>query len=888
MKKVLKHTMSAAAAGGLLLVLYAMKELFPFGEFTVSWCDMNQQVVPLLCEFKDILEGKGSLFLNLQNAGGMNFWGVFLFFISSPFTFLVAFVEKWQMMRFANILVLLKIMLCAGCASVFFDRIFPKLRPFFTVLLSISYAFCGYTMLFYQNMVWLDMMYLFPLFLLSLHHLAKTGSLAPYAFCLAAMITVNFYLGYMVVLFLILAAGIWVFFFSPHTIRGERIIQLAAGTLGAALLSAVVWLPALLQYLISARGGNLFQSLGSGALFSPLDTIGMLLLCTSIVIPAFLFQSLRCARGEMKDSKEAYTLVLFVLMLIPVVVEPINKIWHTGSYQAFPGRYGYILVLLGLCLAAQILQRPADPPCNRSSAPWTAALFFLLGFVIFAAFFLWNRYPKTLTAYTRTLWGNDQSLQIFLIFFLLAAGCCGLGLFLYRHRLLSRRLLAICLCVLTITESLFYGTCFFASKSDGSFVHVANLEGKIDDDSFYRVKNNRKNYDVNLTGAIGYPTLNHYTSLTSENYMHGIRKLGYSAYWMEVSSVGGTLISDALLNQKYTVYRQHPVSETTIYSDGEYSIRQNDLVLPLGIVTDANLALEEELELTARPYAGEHLLRTLAQSGQSIVKEYPPTYTHNVSLTRDGAYYNITRRGNGDSIIEYQLPPSDSTCTYYFDCFDSLQNNLNEPYYKAFSIYIDGELVNREYPTQSLNGIFELTVRANQSVRVTLTVHKDVSVRSFGVFSVSHDALAQTLASMRTAQMQTGRDTVSGTATAQQDGEYLFLSLPYDKGYTAVVNGQTVPILRVFDTWMAIPLEKGENTVSLRYQPPGIAVGGALSVLGLGFTLWTGWLLFRKGVRIRPLEKPAGVLFALLAAGVFAVVYLMPVVVYLIYQFSAG
>ena len=109
---------------------------------------------------------------------------------------------------------------------------------------------------------------------------------------------------------------------------------------------------------------------------------------------------------------------------------------------------------------------------------------------------------------------------------------------------------------------------------------------------------------------------------------------------------------------------------------------------------------------------------------------------------------------------------------------------------------------------------------------------------------------------MRTAQMQTGRDTVSGTATAQQDGEYLFLSLPYDKGYTAVVNGQTVPILRVFDTWMAIPLEKGENTVSLRYQPPGIAVGGALSVLGLGFTLWTGWLLFRKGVRIRPLEKP--------------------------------
>lgn len=208
--------MSAFSAGGLLLVLYAMKGLFPFGEYTISWCDMNQQVVPLLCEFKDILEGKGSLFLNLQNAGGMNFWGVFLFFISSPFTFLVAFVEKWQMMRFANILVLLKMMLCAGCASIFFDRVFPKLRPVFVIILSVSYAFCGYTMLFYQNMVWLDMMYLFPLFLLSLRRLAKTGSLVPYAFSLAAMIAVNFYLGYMLVLFLILAAGIWILFFSPR------------------------------------------------------------------------------------------------------------------------------------------------------------------------------------------------------------------------------------------------------------------------------------------------------------------------------------------------------------------------------------------------------------------------------------------------------------------------------------------------------------------------------------------------------------------------------------------------------------------------------------------------------------------------------------------------
>ena len=155
------------------------------------------------------------------------------------------------------------------------------------------------------------------------------------------------------------------------------------------------------------------------------------------------------------------------------------------------------------------------------------------------------------------------------------------------------------------------------------------------------------------------------------------------------------------------------------------------------------------------------------------------------------------------------------------------------------------------------------------------------------LFSVSHEALDQTLGLVRTAQMQVGRDTVSGTATAQTDGEYLFLSLPYDKGYTAIVNGETVPILRVFDTWMAVPLSEGENTVSLRYQPPGFSAGAWLSAAGFGVTLLAGWLLCRKGVRIRPLEKPAGILLSLLTAGVFAAVYLMPVVVYLIYQLSA-
>lgn len=40
------------------------------------------------------------------------------------------------------------------------------------------------------------------------------------------------------------------------------------------------------------------------------------------------------------------------LTLLPVIFEPINKMWHTGDYMAFPMRYGYMTTLMMLTFAA--------------------------------------------------------------------------------------------------------------------------------------------------------------------------------------------------------------------------------------------------------------------------------------------------------------------------------------------------------------------------------------------------------------------------------------------------------------------------------------------------------------------------------------------------------
>ena len=69
----------------LAVMLYVFKNynMYPFGQGSIAWCDMNQQGIPLLMDFKDMLSGKDNLFFSMNNAGGMSFWGVFCFFLSN-------------------------------------------------------------------------------------------------------------------------------------------------------------------------------------------------------------------------------------------------------------------------------------------------------------------------------------------------------------------------------------------------------------------------------------------------------------------------------------------------------------------------------------------------------------------------------------------------------------------------------------------------------------------------------------------------------------------------------------------------------------------------------------------------------------------------------------
>lgn len=69
----------------------------------------------------------------------------------------------------------------------------------------------------------------------------------------------------------------------------------------------------------------------------------------------------------------------------------------------------------------------------------------------------------------------------------------------------------------------------------------------------------------------------------------------------------------------------------------------------------------------------------------------------------------------------------------------------------------------------------------------------------------------------------------------------VFFSVPYDKGWSATVNGKEVPVEKVDTGFMAVPAEAGDNEIVFTYHTPGLKAGALIS--GTGVLLFVVYLI---------------------------------------------
>ena len=859
-----------------MLIFYKANGLYPYGDKTIAWCDMDQQVIPLLLQFKDILSGKEGFFYSFKNAGGMNFFGVFFFFLSSPFSLLIAFVDKADASSFANLLVMLKMCAVALTASIYLARKAPD-APLLNIALSVLYAYSGYTMMYYQNVIWLDVVYLFPLLLMGLE-LLQDGKKTLFILALTMSMVVNYYLGYMLVVFLLLYASLWAFMSKDKKFAGNFILSCAL----AALLSAVVWLPSLLQYFGSGRTVSLFQSLASSSIITPYATA-----LPTVFSVLFLFP-FAIGGLEKADKKGMHYGILFALTLVPLIIEPISKMWQTGNYMSFPTRYAFIPIFLCIVLTANCLAKNTQATEEKKeNAPPMYALNALLpvlavGYCIFAVCYT-NANVEVMDQYSQSLWGNDESLQS--LWGLYAVGLA-VGLvvfFIHRFQSVKPWAVALAVAVIALTELYVAPITYMRTPAHEvkDFQNIVALSGQIEDDGFYRVKTEREysalDFDVNMMGGIGYNALGHYTSLTRGNYMKAIKQFGYTSYWMEVGNSGGTVLTDALLSVKYQI-STNKTNFDVAQSDG-YGVSPTLAYLPLGVITAKDIVKDgENADYSNRAQLQKTLYQDFFGNADGVtVYALNDADTYHLTIRKgdDGKYLLIPDE-NKTGLITFRVTAKEKQ-SLYFDVFDENDNSLKQAINGRFTISAPSKTISR-FPAQKQNGLLYLGDYANRTFSVTVSVTEKVALRSLGLVGIEHGALTSAVEQTQTLNLQSVKNGLTGSYTAQ-GGECVFLSTAYDSGMKLTINGKPARLYQVYDGFTAFYLQTGENEIVLSYTPQGFGVGVALSCVGVILcALACVWWIKKK----QAMELPQGLedvaYYGLLAVGVLTViaVYVAP------------
>lgn len=91
------------------------------------------------------------------------------------------------------------------------------------------------------------------------------------------------------------------------------------------------------------------------------------------------------------------------------------------------------------------------------------------------------------------------------------------------------------------------------------------------------------------------------------------------------------------------------------------------------------------------------------------------------------------------------------------------------------------------------------------------------------------------------------------TATSNLDRDVLmFFSVPYDKGWSATVNGEPVIVEKANIGFMAVRVPAGEAVIRFDYVTPGLKTGSMIALSGL--LLYCAYLLIAK--KARPLSEP--------------------------------
>jgi uncharacterized membrane protein YfhO len=373
-----------------------------------------------------------------------------------------------------------------------------------------------------------------------------------------------------------------------------------------------------------------------------------------------------------------------------------------------------------------------------------------------------------------------------------------------------------------------------------------------DTDIYRFAENTGSELLVNKVYRTDYLTTNLYSSLTNPSY----RDFRFFSSGSEVGSRNNAIhrqplniIFDTLMGCRYRLVKDDPIlfGEHKIAASGEYSVYKNDYAFPLGFATSDVMKVDKYRKLQFE------LQQEAILSNIIIPKEFDAegkndehTRSFDIDFTEladydgieyDKRIYTINSKKIIKAKVKLDKPVEDGVLliTAFADNrigkisaqkdiimkINGVKNKLTDPKWK----YNNGNYV-FSYVISSDKPITELDMEFSAGI---------YNISGFEAFVMDGDALRGAMENKDAFIIETEDpigDTLSGSIDVRKDG-WFNITIPYDKNFTFLVDGEKVDYYRTDLAFMGFPIKAGKHTIEMTYNAPLKKEGRLVTFAGI-------------------------------------------------------
>lgn len=608
-RKILGYLFPGLITLLVMLIVLAAKGIWPFGSNRIDLFDNMQQVAPLYAHLWDAMHGKASIWFDWYTGLGTNVsMSISAFSMISPFNIFLYLCPRDYILEFISILTVIKTFVMSVTMYAFINKRYNELSYSVKALFAVVYAFCGYVLLYASCFTpWMDIVALFPLLMMALDVLEKTGKKLFYILMVAVMFIINYYLAAMSLVYILLVGGMYLIFRCDRKQRREKAWDLGIGTFTGIALSAFVLIPVFAQLSQSQRTGNTdsltsqylswisnptFRSFSLGEFERIMMFYGMGLFF--VIIFTGIHRTMKAA-GYKRNTEARkfnwYAISLIVIVIVQAIAEGTNIIWHFGSYNGYTLRNGYIIAFTLICLACAYADEvfAYDKPDKIKAV--IQAVVTVIACAVMAV--VYDKLP--VNSYVAAFIFFIAVFAVMLILHIVGVAVMRNG---YKISIvISLVAVEVFIGAFSMTGPPKFYT--YAPYQYGDYVQLAvnatnNLE--ISESPVDRITNPDLSLNANYPLIMKRGSLSSFTAALQKDTQKQTVRWGHSKYFLWALDSGGTVFSDALLHITEAVNVNK--LDSSLYTlekqgtgDCEYDLYKANYQLPFAMVTNSNISL---------------------------------------------------------------------------------------------------------------------------------------------------------------------------------------------------------------------------------------------------------------------------------------------------------